>query len=180
MESIDKCKLCGASLNIEGYLNKCTSDQCNAVYWSKKLFSSKKKFFDIIEKKSEKKKHLNFEFKKLLDDAKISPFSPNQYYVYQIKLRKSDQNIKLKNTIKNDPKNLSNLSYQFYVGKTGTHPYERYLKHFIGYQSGIKLVYRYGIALVNYEGPMKSDEASKREEELANYLRSQGFTVRQN
>ena len=42
------------------------------------------------------------------------------------------------------------------------------------------MVYRYGIALVNYEGPMKSDEATKREEELADYLRSEGFAVRQN
>ena len=49
-----------------------------------------------------------------------------------------------------------------------THPYERYLKHFIGYQGRIKLVYHYGIALVNYEGPMKS---SKRK---SNYLRLNG------
>ena len=180
MESKDKCKLCEASLNIEGFLKKCTSDLCNAVYWSKKLFSAKKKFFDIIEKNDKKKKRLNSEFKKLLDEAKIPPPKPNQYFVYQIKLKKSDQNIKLKDIIKNDPKNISNSSYQFYVGKTGTHPYERYLKHFIGYQAGIKLVYHYGIALVNYEGPMKSDEATKREEELANYLRLQGFMVRQN
>ena len=180
MESKDKCKLCGASLNIDGYLNKCASGQCNAVYWSKKLFSSKKKIFDIIEKNNEKKKSLNSEFKKLLEDAKIPHPKPNQYFVYQIKLRKSDQNIKLKNIIKNDPMNISNSSYQFYVGKTGTHPYERYLKHFIGYQAGIKLVYRYGIALVYYEGPMISDEATKREEELANYMRLQGFIVRQN
>ena len=101
-------------------------------------------------KKTIKKKRLNSEFKKLLDEAKIPPPKPNQYFVYQIKLKKSDQNIKLKDIIKNDPKNISNSSYQFYVGKTGTHPYERYLKHFIGYQSGIKLVYHYGIALVNY------------------------------
>ena len=55
MESKDKCKLCEASLNIEGFLKKCTSDLCN-VYWSKKLFSAKKKFFDIIEKNDKKKK----------------------------------------------------------------------------------------------------------------------------
>ena len=39
----------------------------------------------------------------MLEDAKIPHPKPNQYFVYQIKLRKSDQNIKLKNKIKNDP-----------------------------------------------------------------------------
>ena len=36
------------------------------------------------------------------------------------------------------------------------------------------------MALVDFEGPMKSDEATEREVGLANHLRSQGFTVRQN
>ena len=45
MESKDKCKLCEASLNIEGFLKKCTSDLCNVVYWSKSYLVPKKKFF---------------------------------------------------------------------------------------------------------------------------------------
>ena len=86
----------------------------------------------------------------------------------------------MKKLIEEDNKNTKKTFYEYYIGKTSRHPLERYLRHFIGYQSGKKIVYRYGMALVNFEGPMKSDEATEREEGLANHLRSKGFMVYQN
>ena len=63
-----------------------------------------------------------------------------------------------------------------YVGKTGLHPYERYLNHIRGYKSS-KYTKRNATALVRFEGPMIEDDAIKRERELAMELREENYTV---
>lgn len=180
-----KCKICGGSLKIRGFLNKCTLEKCNAVFWSKNLFSilkDGKKFYNLVndKKKGSKKKELTEDFKNILKEANVKNPKLGQHFVYQIKLKKSNQEVYLKKLIEEDQENTKKTFYEYYIGKTSKHPFERYLRHLIGYQSGKKIVYRYGMALVNFEGPMKSDEATEREIGLANHLRSQGFTVRQN
>ncbi len=182
---IPLCKICRQKVEIKGYLHICKNDECNALYWSKNLFKilkEGKKFYNLIddEKNNLKKKELTEDFKNILKEAEVKNPKPGQHFVYQIKLKKSNQEIYLKKLIDEDNKNTKKTFYEFYIGKTSRHPLERYLRHFIGYQSGKKIVYRYGMALVNFEGPMKSDEATEREEGLANHLRSKGFIVYQN
>ena len=134
----------------------------------------------MIKKKVQKKKELTEDFKNILKEANVKNPKLGQNFVYQIKLKKSNQEVYLKKLIEEDQENTKKTFYEYYIGKTSKHPFERYLRHLIGYQSGKKIVYRYGMALVNFEGPIKSDEAAEREIGLANHLRSQGFTVRQN
>ena len=185
MKKTSFCKICKGPVQIVGYLHQCLGSKCNAVFWSKNLFNilkEGKKFYETVEdkKKNRKIKKLTQTFKDILIEAKVKKTKPGESFVYQIQLKKSNQEIYLKKLIEEDHKNTKKKYYEFYIGKTSRHPLERYLRHLIGYQSGKKIVYRYGMALVNYEGPMKSEEATKREEGLANHLRSKGFMVYQN
>lgn len=179
------CKLCKKKVKVRGYLHICNNSECKAFSWSKNLFSILKKgrkFYNLVDdiKEGSKKKELTQDFKNILEEAEIPLVKTGQNFVYQIKLKKTNQETYLKTLIEEDKKNTKKTFYQFYVGKTSRHPLERYLRHIIGYQSGKKIVYSYGMALVKYEGPLKSDEATKREKTLADHLRLQGFTVYQN
>ena len=179
------CKMCKNTVEIKGYLYICNNSSCNFIYWNKSLFSllaEGKKFYNLVydEKKKKNKKVLTADYKKILDDANIKKPKFGENFIYQIKLKKGNQEAYLKKLIQKDEKNIKKSFYEYYVGKTTLHPLERYLRHIIGYQSGKKIAHKYQIALVYYEGPMNSDDATHREEELADQLRLNDYTVYQN
>ena len=63
-----------------------------------------------------------------------------------------------------------------YVGMTGLHPYARYLNHIRGYRSSRHTKNR-ATALISFEGPMSTQNAKKREPELADELRKMDYRV---
>ena len=183
--NVSKCKFCRRKVLVKGFLYDCNNSGCNVKYWSKNLWSATKdgkKFYEFKydENKNKNKKKLTEDFKKILKDAGVKSSKPGQNFVYQIKLKKADQLVRLKKIINKDANNKNKLFYEFYIGKTNRNPLERYLRHLIGYQSGKKIVNRYGVGLVNFEGPMTSKEANEREETLADELRLTGINVYQN
>jgi predicted GIY-YIG superfamily endonuclease len=69
-----------------------------------------------------------------------------------------------------------NAKGKIYVGKTGLHPYERFLHHIRGYKASSH-VKRLGTAVIGFEGPMSEAEAVRREPQLAAELRKKGWEV---
>ena len=63
-----------------------------------------------------------------------------------------------------------------YVGKTGLHPYARYLNHIRGYKASRDAKKR-ATAMIGFEGPMSENQAVKREGDLAKELGEAGMSV---
>ena len=131
------CRVCGSNGNFYGLLFRCL--ECKAVHWDKwKL----KKIFSKIRKDSEEFKALK---KQVLSQARIPKSEGN--YCYKIRLRKQK-----KYKFNND----------FYIGRTGLHPYERYLNHLLGKYSS-KYAKNYATAMIRFEGPMKLEVSKLKE-----------------
>lgn len=92
----------------------------------------------------------------ILAAAKVPADKPGECYVYILRLRMKD---------KKEP---------CYVGRTGHHPYKRYLNHLRGHKSS-KITKKYATALIRYEGPMGYDESVEREISLWKELKMQGI-----
>ena len=92
--------------------------------------------------------------KQILIDANV-PKSKGKY-CYRLRLKKK-------------------INYN-YVGMTGLHPYERYLNHLLGIKSS-RYAKNLATALIEFEGPMRNDEAIIREIEWGKELEKKGFIV---
>jgi len=126
------------------YLFKCSKINCQTFYWHRKVL----KEFNNKEKPNSDK---NMEIEKdLIKRLKI----PKVYgrCVYVIKLSREEGE-------KKD---------SVYVGETGLHPLQRYLRHLRGYQKGKGHVTKRGIYLLSFELGVKDSTA--REKELAKEL----------
>ena len=145
------CRVCGADGNLDGLLFKCL--QCTAVHWDKwKL----KKNFSKFKKDSEEFKTLK---QQVLSEAKVPKSEGN--YCYKIRLRKQKK---------------YKLDNDFYIGRTGLHPYERYLNHLLGKYSS-KYAKNYATALIEFEGPMNFEDSKFREPTWAKEEEQKGFKV---
>ena len=150
------CRICKSDTFQNGLLHKCTDNECSSVYWDKKKL---KRILNSNPDIGSAKKHEMLS--SILSEAKVPSFVSGESYVYLVRLRgKWPQGTK----------------GRIYVGMTGLHPYERLLNHQRGYKAS-SIVKKLGTALVGFEGPMSHDEAVKREPELAEELKAQGYDV---
>ena len=89
-------------------------------------------------------------FRKILADADVPKWISGEKYVYVLLLKEEGKD-------------------SLYVGKTGLHPYERYLNHKRGYKAA-RSAKKYATAMQSFEGPMTK----------ARELTDEGNEVRQN
>ena len=142
------CRICGRSTVQSGLLYRCQNQECGGVHWDK----------GKITKCRKELKEDPVLLRQVLTDADVpEPIKgKSSHFVYILRL-KGELNA-------------------VYVGMTGLHPYARYLNHVRGYKSSSH-ARRRATALISYEGPMTQDAAKKREPELADELREQGYVV---
>ena len=95
-------------------------------------------------------------FRVFLDEAGLEHYSNGDNFVYTLRL-KGELNA-------------------VYVGRTGLHPYVRYLNHLRGNNSA-KRTKSHATALISFEGPMTREESIEREVSLAEELRARGYKV---
>ncbi len=145
------CRVCSSEGYFDGLLFKCS--QCTAVHWDKWKI---KKSFSKLKKDSEEFKTLK---KQILSEAKVPKSQGN--YCYKIRLRKQKK---------------YKLDNDFYIGRTGLHPYERYLNHLLGKYSS-KHAKNYGTAMIEFEGPMKLETSKLREPAWGKEEEEKGFKV---
>ena len=145
------CRVCKSGGHYDGLLFKCS--KCSAVHWDK---WSVKKSFSKIKKDSDEFKELK---QRTLIEAKVPKSKGN--YCYKIRLRKQKK---------------YNLDNDFYIGRTGLHPYERYLNHLLGKYSS-RYAKSYATAMIEFEGPMKFEESKLREPEWGKEEEQKGFKV---
>ena len=153
------CRVCGTKTEQKGFLHICSSSQCSAAHWDKR---SLKKVFNKVENKEFSKQRLFPDLEAILAEADV-PYKekvPGKF-VYLIRLR---------------GKRAEGAKGKIYVGKTGLHPYERFLHHIRGYKASSH-VKRLGTAVIGFEGPMSEADAVEREPELAEELKSEGWEV---
>ena len=108
-----------------------------------------------IKKLREKLEDKGF-FQSFIEAAGLEHFKNGENFVYVLRLRGEANSV--------------------YVGRTGLHPYVRYLNHIRGYRAG-KVTKSKATAIIPYEGPMSHQESVEREVTLADELRAQGFNV---
>ena len=139
------CRVCQSSTINDGLLFKCQNKLCKAVHWDKSAI---------------KRIKLELRDTAFLEDilaaAKVPADKPGECYVYILRLRMKD---------KKEP---------CYVGRTGHHPYRRYLNHLRGHKAS-KIAKDKATALIRYEGPMGCDESVEREISLCKELKMQGI-----
>ncbi len=145
------CRVCKSKGYFSGLLFKCTN--CTAVHWDKRKV---KKTFSKLKKDSEEFKKLK---QQILTEAKVPKSQGN--YCYKIRLRKQKK---------------YNLENDFYIGRTGLHPYERYLNHLLGKYAS-KHAKNYATAMIEFEGPMKFEASKSREFEWGMEEEAKGFKV---
>ena len=153
-----RCYLCKKQTIQSGYLISCSDESCGCVFW------------DDLVKTEIKLLRKNYSYDKnvliTLKDAGVPfktevPFrdhKKNHYFVYVIDFGGLPQTAA-------------------YVGKTGLHPFHRYLCHLLEIHAGKKRVSKEGKFMPFYEGPMSNQEANEREESLAKYLRNSYQTI---
>ena len=165
------CRICHSPTKQTGLLYRCTSSSCDAAHWDK--FAVKK---IVRDNKDTVKEASPPWFRSILKDAEVPKSVSGKAYVYTIKLRKNLP----KNTNAKHLEKMPNAGNgRFYIGKTGLHPFERYLNHIRGYKAAWAAK-RMAVAMITFEGPMSHEEAVKREPELAQELRELGFDVHSN
>ena len=145
------CRVCKSGGHYDGLLFKCS--KCSAVHWDK---WSVKKSFSKIKKDSDEFKELK---QRTLIEAKVPKSKGN--YCYKIRLRQQKK---------------YNLDNDFYIGRTGLHPYERYLNHLLGKYAS-KHAKNYATAMIEFEGPMKFEASKSREFEWGMEEEAKGFKV---
>lgn len=145
------CRVCKSDGYYDGLLFKCT--KCLAVHWDKRKV---KKVFSKLKKDSEDFKNLK---KQTLLEAKVPKSQGN--YCYKIRLRKQKK---------------YNLENDFYIGRTGLHPYERYLNHLLGKYAS-RHAKNYATAMIEFEGPMKLEVSKSREIDWGKEEEAKGFKV---
>ena len=145
------CRVCKSDGYYEGLLFRCTN--CLAVHWDK---SKVRKIFGKLKKDSEEFKKLK---KEILLEAKVPKSEGN--YCYKIRLRKQKK---------------YKLDNDFYIGRTGLHPYERYLNHLLGNYAS-KYAKNYATAMIEFEGPMKYEVSKSRETAWGKEEEQKGFKV---
>lgn len=153
------CRVCKSQTIQKGFLFLCADLNCEAVHWDK---SSLKKIFNKVENKEFSKQPRFPDLEKILEEAEV-PYKEkiNGKFVYIIRLR---------------GKMAQGAKGKVYVGKTGHHPYERFINHIRGYKASSH-VKKLGTALIRFEGPMSEAEAKERERKLAEELKSEGWEV---
>lgn len=153
------CRVCGTKTVRKGFLNRCSSPQCSAAHWDK---AALKKIFNKVENKEFSKQRLFPDLEAILAEADVPYKEKNPgKFVYLIRLR---------------GKRAEGAKGKIYVGKTGLHPYERFLHHTRGYKASSH-VKRLGTAVIGFEGPMGEADAVEREPKLAEELKSEGWEV---
>jgi predicted GIY-YIG superfamily endonuclease len=142
-----KCRVCQSSTINDGLLFKCQNKVCKAVHWDKSA---------IKRIKLELRDPAFLE--STLAAAKVPDDKPGEFYVYILRLR------------------MKGAKDPCYVGRTGHHPYKRYLNHLRGHKSS-KITKKYATALIHYEGPMGYDESVEREKTLWEEKKMQGINA---
>ena len=149
---LDKlCRVCKSDGYCDGLLFKCK--KCSSVYWDKRKV---KKAFIKLKKDSEEFKALK---RRTLLEAKVPKSQGN--YCYKLRLRKQKK---------------FNLENDFYIGRTGLHPYERYLNHLLGKYAS-RYAKNYATAMIEFEGPMKLESSKSREIQWGKEEEAKGFKV---
>ncbi len=153
------CRVCGMKPVRNGSLNRCSSSQCSAAHWDK---ASLKKIINKIENKEFSQQRLFPDLEAILaeEDVPYKGKSPGKF-VYLIRLR---------------GKRAEGAKGKIYVGKTGHHPYGRFVHHIRGYRASSH-VKRLGTAVIGFEGPMSDADAAERERQSAEELKSEGWEV---
>lgn len=153
------CRVCGTKTVQKGFLHICSSSQCSAAHWDK---ASLKKIFNKVGNRELIKQPLFPDLEAVLQDAEV-PCRENNLgkFVYQVRLR---------------GRLAEGAKGKIYVGKTGLHPYHRFVNHMRNYKASSH-VKRLGTAIIGFEGPMSEAEAVRRERELAEELKSEGWEV---
>lgn len=153
------CRVCGSQTVRKGFLHRCSSSQCSAAYWDK---APLKKIFNKVGNGEFIKQPLFPDLETVLQEAEV-PYRENNLgkFVYQVRLR---------------GKLAEGAKGKIYVGKTGLHPYHRFLNHMRNYKASSH-VRRLGTAIIGFEGPMSEAEAVKRERQLAAELKREGWEV---
>ena len=148
-----KCRNCGSKTNNIGLLYKCVSTTCDSVFWDKR---------EVKKRIKDSDQSVRDTLKEICLEALIPETQPGEFYVYVLRMR-----------------GKSGGKERVYVGETGLHPYERYLKHIAGYKAApMAQTKKYATALKFFEGPLTTREAGKaREKQLAVELRSNGYLV---
>ena len=153
------CRVCRSQTIQKGFLFRCSASECAAAHWDK---GSLRKIFKKAENKEFSKQRLIPDLENVLVEAGV-PYKEKDLgkFVYQVRLR---------------GKLAEGAKGKIYVGKTGLHPYERFLHHIRGYKASTH-VKRLGTAIISFEGPMSDAEALQREPELAEELKREGWEV---
>ena len=150
-EKRNSCRVCEAPTKTTGLLSRCTDKSCGAVHWDKSAIRRLKR--ENLDNKDTWKNVLREA------DVPLPCKGKKSKYVYVLRL-KGELNA-------------------LYVGRTGLHPYERYLNHLRGHKAS-RHAQKDATALVTFEGPMLYETAVKKETALAQELRDRGNTVYQN
>ena len=165
------CRICNNKTKQTGLLYRCMSKSCGAAHWDK--FAVKK---IVRDNKDTVKEASPPWFRSILRDAGVPESVSGKAYVYTIKLR---QNLPNNTSAKYLEKMPNSGNGRFYIGKTGLHPFERYLNHIRGYKASWAAK-RMAVSMITFEGPMSHEDAVKREPELAQEFRERGFDVHSN
>ena len=137
------CRVCRSQTVQKGFLHRCSSSQCSAANWDKR---SLKKVFNKVENKEFSKQRLFPDLEAILAEADV-PYkekAPGKF-VYLIRLR---------------GKRAEGAKGKIYVGKTGLHPYERFLHHIATRVLQIRLLNRVKVD----ESPVKAHMRAKLED----------------
>jgi hypothetical protein len=165
------CRICKSPTEQSGLLYRCTSASCGAAHWDKLGVRR------IVQnnKDTAKEKSPSWVIS-ILESAKVPQSVSGEKYVYTIKLRK---NLPKKTSSQRRERMPNSGNGRFYVGKTGLHPFARYLNHLRGYKASWAAK-NMAVSMITYEGPMSDEEATKREPKRANELMELGFDVHSN
>ena len=154
------CRVCRSQTVRKGFLHRCLNPKCSAAHWDK---ASLRKIFNQVGNREFIKQPLFPDLETILQKAEV-PYREKNLgkFVYQVRLRGRLAEEGARGKI--------------YVGKTGLHPYHRFLNHIRGYKAS-SYVKRLGTAIISFEGPMSEAEAVKREPEVAEELKRDGWEV---
>jgi len=165
------CRICHSPTKQTGLLYRCISSSCDAAHWDKHAIKR------LAEENENTSKDASPDWlTSLLREAKVPEFKRGEFYVYTIKLL---TNLPEDISARRRARMPNNGNGRFYVGKTGLHPYQRYLNHIRGYKASWAAK-NMAVSMITFQGPMSHEEAVKREPELAQELRERGFDVHSN
>ncbi len=144
------CKKESSPSNFHGekskelYLFKCPKSNCQKFFWHRKVLEE----FNLQEPGSDKNKEIE---NNLIKRLRIPKGDGKSVYVIKLARKKGEK----KDSV--------------YVGETGLHPLQRYLRHLRGHQNGRGYVTKRGKYLLCFELNVK--DSKKRERELAKELK---------